>query len=154
MRPQHPTVTSLILCSGRAIPVSPLIAPTQQYIQQTCNKSQHAPKPSVPTPIPTAKLIRATHCNPTNPPTIYPCTKPITPFNTHSSPAYIEPNDDGHETPLHDTTGRPSKTIHHVDLQKFHAKPSTMSSTLQSTHRLSILSCKLLPGRWIASSKV
>jgi hypothetical protein len=94
MRPSHPTVTPRVLCSGRVIPVSPLIAPTQQYIQQTCNKSQHAPTLSVPTPIPTAMPTRATHHNPITPPTIYPPTKPITPFNTHPSPAYIEPNDD------------------------------------------------------------
>jgi hypothetical protein len=90
----HPTVTPCILCSGLAIPVSPLIAPTQQYIQQTHNKSLHAPTLSVPTPIPTAKPTTATNCNPTTRPTIYPPTKPITPFNTHPSPAYIEPNND------------------------------------------------------------
>jgi hypothetical protein len=135
MHPPHPTVTPRILCSGHAIPLSPLIVPTQQYIQQTCKKSQHSPTPSVPTPIPTAKPTRATHCKPTTPHTIYPPSKPITPFNTHPSPAYIEPSNDDRITPLHDPTGWPSESIHHADLQIFHAKASTMSSTLHSTHR-------------------
>ncbi len=50
MRPPHPTVMPRILCSGRAMPVSPLVVPTQ-----TRNKSQHTSTPNVPMPIPTAK---------------------------------------------------------------------------------------------------
>jgi hypothetical protein len=97
MRPPHSTVTPRILCSGHAIPVPPLIAPTQKYIQQTRNKSQHVTTQSVPTPMPTAKPTRATHLTPTTHPTIYPPTKPITPFNTHPRPAYIEPNNDNRD---------------------------------------------------------
>jgi hypothetical protein len=94
------SVTPPILRCGQAIPMSPLIAPTQKGIQQTCNKSQHAPTPRVPTLLPSTKPTRATLCKPTTPPTIYPPTKPITPFNTHPSPAYIEPNnDDRDKTP-------------------------------------------------------
>ncbi len=134
--------------------MSPLITPTQQYIQQTCNKSQRALSPSVPTPIPTANPTRATHCIPTTPPNVYPPTKP----SHHSIPIQALPTLNSPmttvTTPLHDPTGWPSKSIHHVDLQIFHAKSSTMSSTLHSTHRLRILSCKLSLGCLIASSTV
>jgi hypothetical protein len=87
MQLPHPTVTPRILCSGQAIPVSPLIVPT------TRNK----PRPNVPTPIPTAKPTRATQRKPTTAPTIYPPTKPITSFKTHPSPAYIEYDNDDHD---------------------------------------------------------
>ncbi len=83
----------------------PLIVPTQQHIQQTRNKSQHAPTPSVPTSVSRAKPNRATHCNPTTPPTIYPPNKSITPFITHPSPAYIEPDDDDRDN----TPARPNR---------------------------------------------
>jgi hypothetical protein len=99
MQPPYPPVMPQILCSGRAIPVSPLIAPNQ-----TCNKSQHTPTPNVPTPIPTAKPTRATQRKPTTAPTIYPPTKPITSFNAQPSPAYIEPDDDERD----DTPAQPN----------------------------------------------
>jgi hypothetical protein len=111
MRPPHPTVTPRILCSGRAIPVSPLIVPTQHYIQQTCNKSQYTPTSNVPTPIPRAKPTRATQHKPTTTPTIYPPTKPITSFNTQPRLAYIEPNDDDHDN----TPARPNNAAIQID---------------------------------------
>jgi hypothetical protein len=82
MRPPHPTVKPRILCSGQAIPVSPLITPTQ-----ACNKPQHTPTPNAPMPISRAKPTRAAQRKPTTAPTIYPPTKPITSFNTQPSPA-------------------------------------------------------------------
>jgi hypothetical protein len=85
MRPPHSTVTPRILCSGHAIPVPPLIAPTQQYIQQS---------------LPTAKPTRSPPLTPTTPPTMYPPTKPTAPFDTYPVPTYIKPDGDDHnDTP-------------------------------------------------------
>jgi hypothetical protein len=57
-------------------------------------QSQHPPAPHVPTHIPIARPTKVPPLTSTNPPTIYPPTKPTMPFKTHLVPTYIEPDND------------------------------------------------------------
>jgi hypothetical protein len=86
-----------------------------------------------------------------------PCTH-LTNQSHHSihikAPLTLNPTMTTMTRPLHNPTGQPSISMHHVDLQIFHAKPSIMPSTLHSIHCLNILSRKLLLDCWIAFSTV
>jgi hypothetical protein len=114
--------------------MNPLLWPNNTRVPLDCTHSTtyttnsqqipHAPTPSVPITIPTVKPTRATHHNPTIPPSIYPPNKPITPFNTHSSPAYIEPNNDDHDKNL--------------------AQPYRLAIQINSPHGLANISCQAL----------
>jgi hypothetical protein len=100
MCPPHSTVTLQILCFGSAIPVPPLISPTQQCIQQSHKRPSTLQHPMYLHPYqqknpPEPHLLHLPLLPPFS--TIYLPTKPTTPFHTHPFPAYIELNGDGHD---------------------------------------------------------
>jgi hypothetical protein len=111
MRLPHPTVRPQILRSGRAIPVSPLIALTQ-----TCNESQPTPTPNCLRPY--------QQQSPLEPYSVY--LPPLPPFthlpnqSHHSTPSQAPPTLNPPMTTvptlLHDPALWPFKSIHHVDL--------------------------------------
>jgi hypothetical protein len=90
--PPHSTVTPRILCSGHAIPVPPLMAPTQQYMQNNhaTNTSTHQHQLYLrPYQLKNRPDSHLSHL---------PLLPPFTHlFNTHPLPAYIEPGDDNRD---------------------------------------------------------